>query len=117
MTNELNKSIATQIIGLQIIYRQNGRLFRLVRSAGQTSPKWRWHDTEAAAWSHCPAYDSDICAAWQVVEKLKDDGWMCVIAVLSKNYSVEFTQDLCFDAREESLPRAICLAALKAVNN
>lgn len=74
-----------------------------------------------------PAYSSDIAAAWQVVEKV---GPHLKNGTLSIDFQVEWDLDMwragwtwygydgpewVYDARSESAPLAICLAALKAV--
>lgn len=70
----------------------------------------------------CPDYSTDIQAAWQVVEKLKENkdhltkitigtilsSWLVAVEVDDKGY---------FMAHEHSAPHAICLAALKAVGH
>lgn len=33
------------------------------------------HATEEKAWADCPAFSADIAAAWQVVDKLRADGY------------------------------------------
>lgn len=63
-----------------------------------------------------PHYSTDIAAAWDVVEKLKIKGfdfvlhwktaWECIFW---------FGRDKWFESNCETAPRAICLAALKAV--
>jgi hypothetical protein len=66
-----------------------------------------------------PHYSSDIAAAWQVVEKMRENwfiaisttiegGWMVIIRRHGYSNTLEVTSI-------DSAPRAICLAVLKAL--
>jgi len=48
-------------------------------------------------YSHCPSFSTNIADAWQVVEKLKNDGFDFQVW-LEKNgkYNVEFSKDFFF---------------------
>lgn len=74
----------------------------------------------------CPDAFADISAAWEVVEKLRDrhgveivggpedegmDDWVVII----KEYGYRPFQDMKWEARADTAPLAICLAALAAV--
>ena len=61
-----------------------------------------------------PRYSTDIAAAWEVVEKMIDQGRRFVI---NNNFSrTMFIADFCGrDVLEKTAPLAICRAALKAV--
>lgn len=67
---------------------------------------WHWNPTE------------DITAAWQVVEKMRDRGWL---VELSGHENKLWEADLDKDdepthwAQHESVSTAICIAALRAV--
>lgn len=78
-------------------------------------------------------YSTDIAAAWQVVEKLVDMGYVVSIcwgpggdgqryASIQMQLDIALAADLAFrnprdmDAVAETVPLAICLAALKAFN-
>ena len=63
-------------------------------------------------------YSSDIGSAWTVVEKMRDGGWNICLATVKKGSAAVITKEGRFTGDEpyaESMPRAICLAALKAV--
>lgn len=62
-----------------------------------------------------PPYSTDIAAAWEVVEKLKDRSPNIYYDTVGKKWHVGFDFDN-LTPFSESLPHAICLAALKSVN-
>ena len=76
------------------------------------------HPTDRSGNSSPPDYPSDISAAWLVVEKMKEisrinitfDGmlWVCQFPDIPDDFTV-----VCASA--DTLPEAICKAALKAV--
>ena len=75
----------------------------------------------------CPDYSTDISAAWEVVEKLKErhgvtlsggpndeggcEGWVCSV----KAFGYRRFQDQEWNAHADTAPLAICKAALQAV--
>lgn len=69
-------------------------------------------------------YSTDIAAAWEVVEKLRETWPVVLVTVGPKHYDVEINTDkgspshyrLVEDAQAETLPLAICRAALKAIS-
>ena len=79
------------------------------------------------AWTGVPHYSTDIAAAWEVVQHLKDrDGsphylWLSYQgdSILTKTNSSHwlcaFSSPEKFRAEADTAPMAICLAALKAV--
>lgn len=69
---------------------------------------------------HFLAYSSDISAAWEVVEKMKDDGFYCVTLVSYKDahHCTIEGADTTVAAHVEDAPTApiaLCLASLRAV--
>jgi hypothetical protein len=75
------------------------------------------------AFESCPPYSSDIGEAWKVVEKL-------LTLLPNQDFHIEHWVDFgwqvssCYElgewkkrVRGETLPHAICLAALKAIKN
>lgn len=69
-----------------------------------------------------PPYSSDIAAAWQVVEKLRDEGLHSCVFQYADNlhWSAQFDEHELDVIRApivkaDTAPMAICLAALKAV--
>ena len=75
--------------------------------------------TAPGQYARLPHYSIDIAAAWEVVEKMKADGW--AVNIYSGNgsqcWEAEFghPSDRSQDAGSETspLPLAICLAALR----
>jgi hypothetical protein len=66
--------------------------------------------------SYCKPYSTDIAAAWEVVEKMKEEN-ILEIHVLRQSGVEIFFYDLEGDRRRiiaDTAPHAICLAALKA---
>lgn len=101
---ELDALIAEKVMGLEIVHLGEPSKPFVKNFTGTSEP------TE---------YSTDIAAAWEVVERLKDS---------EHAFGFELTQDqgeLCewlayfgegrFKAESETAPHAICLAALKAV--
>ncbi len=75
---------------------------------------------------HIPNYSTSIEAAWEVVEKMRKDGWNFSIGngYKGNNWRVHFTErldrepfrgGLFHEANADKAPRTICEAALKAV--
>lgn len=74
-------------------------------------PTDEWND-----WQRVPEFSSSIGAAWEVVEKLKADGrnFKCS---WGQWFLAHFSDAELPDGQPESMPHAICLAALKAVSS
>jgi hypothetical protein len=83
---------------------------------------------EATLWEAIhiiPHYSTDIAAAWQVVERMRDQGWTSHYTDLSLDsrepwHSWHFTGTTppngpTLSAQASTVPHAICLAALRAV--
>lgn len=112
---ELDALVAVHIMGWQPdnIYGARGQL------AGQ------WIYTPEGNISDIPHYSTDIAAAWQVVEKLRERSFYSSYTDLSLDtgkgwYSWHFHDHrplsaYSSDATASTVPLAICLAALKAV--
>lgn len=66
-----------------------------------------------------PPYSTDISAAWKVVEKMQKNDWAIILDNMQDylgNWQAHFEKDKFVETAEsESVPHAICLAALKAV--
>lgn len=65
-----------------------------------------------------PHYSTDIAAAWEVVERMRSGGWRLELRDWVTYWSARFNSDPDSQgrfAKEEDVPHAICLAALKAV--
>ena len=77
---------------------------------------WTLDGIEHVPEEDLPNYCTDISAAWQVVEKMADRMWRIVLLPESKIWQVGFIDDIGWSEDQEhgTLPRAICLAALKA---
>ena len=66
-----------------------------------------------------PHYSTSIEDAWLVVEEMRDKGFNCCLGIVKEGVSATFTKLLSFKAYRpygESMPHAICLAALKVVD-
>lgn len=79
-----------------------------------------WHKPEGVElgpWEVMPAFSTDIAAAWQVVERLVEQGWTVDVEVHS-----DHTETLCYRWEPDvaycqfvpTAPLSICLAALAA---
>ncbi len=122
MNRELDKEIAEKIFGHEVV------LTKTKRHEYYTIGKPDWYDEygEMKLVNPLPNYSSDISNAWEVVEKFRDQGlqfelrvspgtlWIVWVARLSM---IPFQEDeLLAEAKGESAPLAICLAALKTVD-
>jgi hypothetical protein len=62
-----------------------------------------------------PHYSTDISAAWEVVEKLRELGWYLAIhSDPKRGYFATIPRADGIQIESETAPHAICLAALKA---
>ncbi len=83
------------------------------------------HNKLAWTWN-IPGYSTDIAAAWEVVEKLREDGWSFHVDDVGFNDATEGQWRVMFTeattgnkhvfADGQTAPHAICLAALEAVD-
>ena len=77
--------------------------------------------TFAAPPVKCAKYSTDISAAWQVAEKMKANGMRMSIEDVGSHYCTELLPQFrhaAFNRYEHSnAPRAICIAALIALDN
>ncbi len=80
--------------------------------------------TRGSATALMPTYSTNIAAAWQVVEKLKERFSSVLVETNPRQYYVDIVTDkgtpsyyrTVADAEADTAPLAICRAALKAVN-
>ena len=78
---------------------------------------------ETVAIMNAPNYSTDIAAAWQVVEKMRERGWHFLLmvshesgmAIASFYLGPHDRSDLSATEEWQNAPRAICRAALKAM--
>lgn len=117
--NELNTLVAEKVMGysnLRYIYTSNSPTSKSEILAGEINGDIK----------RVPDYCNDIAGAWGVVEKLTNDGYFVTIHVNDGVWVEQMTQtkvgdDLHVSWQEiavikgDSTPRAICLAALKAI--
>jgi len=82
---------------------------------------WRWDDGSGSGRPiECPRFSEDIAAAWTVVEKLGEDGFLLYRVSNRPIWRAQFNlAEAVFDwpgyADAETAPLAICRAALSAV--
>lgn len=107
---EINAEIAFKVMGWTMGKRSDG-----------VAVFWP-PDTSRGEWKYgisIPKYSTDISYAFEVVEKMRDEpeSWECLMVsqILKWNVTFETSIHMYQSGWEESLPRAICLAALKAV--
>jgi hypothetical protein len=80
-----------------------------------------WHQENRPLMTiHMWTPSTDITAAWEVIEKMKDKGWGYIFVngptETSTNFWFYKTDDENHTASSMNEPHAICLAALKAVS-
>lgn len=78
---------------------------------------WQSPDGSHRHWPGPPEYSTKIADAMEVVEKMRERGFFPQLWA-AQVWNVEFWSDEKFiaSANEDSLSRAICLAALAAIN-
>lgn len=69
-----------------------------------------------------PPYSTDISAAWEVVEKMSTKKWCFDLQYAGSRPTATFRLSyVCrgerYESKEDTAPRAICLAALKAMGH
>jgi len=112
---ELDGLVAEKIMGWTYVRFPDGAM-----------PKTKhWHDHTSKFVGPCPYYSTDIAAAFQVVEKLREhlhlvrmeDGRWLVGHDNTEGYITEGIVDMRLfrSAVADTLPHAICLAALRVV--
>ncbi|WP_199425796.1 BC1872 family protein [Thermaerobacillus caldiproteolyticus] len=108
---EIDRLVAEHVMGWEPVY-DDGDLISFVTEFGILF----FSDDDEREWS--PTID--IADAWQVVEKLIDEGYDINVYNHNKEFNVEINieeddKHLWFYGEADSAPLAICLAALKAV--
>lgn len=100
---ELREAVAVKIMGHKIDLQAKWNEGRLIDKDG----------------CKIPAYERGISAAWLVIQKLRDQGWHWSVSkscsgvlcgFVSKKWKIA-------NAYAEAAPEAICLAALKTLEN
>ncbi len=112
---ELDALVAEKIFGHEVV------LNITKRHEFYTIGEACWYDDEGCMElaNSVPLYSQDISAAWEVVEKMEgvwdiksfSKGWYVRLAVRTSPFS-----DKIVDADAPTLPEAICLAALRTIN-
>ena len=113
MSRDLDAQVAEKVMGFSILIADKPMLGFI----GQGDPYWLDAYKQPRM---TPFYSTDIKAAFEVVEKLGKDGWIvtlhrdfnwyCDLAWLTEDDTTWTSADAA-----DTLPEAICLAALKAV--
>ncbi|HEY8542624.1 MAG TPA: hypothetical protein VIL29_09590 [Pseudothermotoga sp.] len=108
---EIDRLVAEKVMGWEPYY-DDGDLISFITDAGSLF----FSDDDECEWNPT----TTIQHAWQVVEKLIDNGYDFTIYNHNKEFNVEINieeddKHLWFYGEANSAPLAICLAALKAV--
>jgi hypothetical protein len=105
---ELDRAVAEEVMGCRVQVSANGKLSEL--GGGEERV---YKDAQI------PRFSTDIAAAWQVVEKMREYGWSVTIGQhIDLSWRCKFTNDeilIEVIARANTAPRAICETALEAV--
>lgn len=126
---ELDALIAEKVMGWKKLYRKD-----YTNVGDWHGLDWMYENKQSAIYydaQTCPSYSVDIAAAWEVVEKLSANRPLSttlhVLASPGGNYCVNIFQnfmdsygqwrqkDLGYVV-EDTVPHAICLAALKLID-
>jgi hypothetical protein len=83
-------------------------------------PQWTGEEMEITVSSMIPGYSTNLLAAFDVVENLRGKGFGFLIGTRAGGWIVRIVieldmQELEYKGNADTLPRAICLAALKSV--
>lgn len=110
LANERNALVAEAVMGKKIYTDQ---FFR----GGTTKETVRHLGIEGDTMRHIQPYSWDISSAWQVIEKMRENGWEVDIdSRANKRWFCRFMSDgPDRDATADAAPEAICLAALRAL--
>ena len=108
MTNaELNANIAGKMGLSEVTVRGYG---------DQQHATYRIHDQGEVRWITTPDYAHDIAAAFTVVERLRQAGWLLILKDYGKTYDAIFyreKRDKTVHAEATTIPEAICQTAAK----
>jgi hypothetical protein len=108
---EIDRLVATKVMGWKIYADSAGYKFWSINEDDRSRIIYSVTSFEPT---------KDIADAWQVVEKLIDEGYDINVYNHNKEFNVEINieeddKHLWFYGEADSAPLAICLAALKAV--
>lgn len=120
---ELDKLIAEKVMGLNVIKTEYNKGKHIVYSIGE--PEYWDFAGDMQLSNPLPNYSEDLNAAMEVFQKLRDSHKWCCLEIrsdynyvwdvwLTKGSSEEHKPSILVKA-QESLPLAICLAALESV--
>lgn len=113
---ELDALIAEKVMGLKLhIHRYYGLSGKLEPSGPYLEPQ----DWGGSVPTRPKPYSTDIAAAWRVVERLRELGWIVDLFDEGRGWSVSFERDRTISSANNqadalTAPHAICLAAMKA---
>ena len=79
---------------------------------------WYGENPDRPLWrTEIPHYSTDIAAAWQVIERMAADGWICDVFNRGDDWVCEMSRHDVMVTDEAGAPLAICRAALLAVDH
>jgi len=123
MTRKLDALVAEKVMNWQ--YRQDAPENYSCPEFGGNAGWWQEPDGDWLC-ANCmeeifPSYSTNIAAAWQVVEKLREQSIAMTISTMGpRSETMVYTTVAGVNSStvwEESAPLAICVAALKAVGS
>lgn len=91
-------------------------VFRLEKPAYPNDDKFIYMEGSLGYYRFASPYSTDISAAWQVVEKMREKSGVVLSDFLNNDWSCHFV-DAGKEIVAETLPLAICRAALLAVSS
>ncbi len=108
---ELDALVAEKVMGW--VFQKATRPFEY--------PGWSLPNGDFKNIAELPPVSTNIAAAWQVVEKVREltvslnnaDGWECCFSTTNGSFLVAGDEE--FYGRASTAPHAICLAALRAM--
>lgn len=120
----LDVAIAENVFGMAWCRLNRRDTTAILRTPEQAAACWPAQEPDERIVESADNYSSSIEAAMQVVEKLRADRWIPTMVVVGRRWHTELFREgktPQYNERahgeSESLPEAICLAALKALEN
>ena len=106
---ELDALVAEKVMGLRFVWRS-----QLTDHYGYNAGVWtiptKWGTMDLT--EEPPRYSTDIAAAWEVVEKMREDGFLVALYRSAGAWIADTNPGY---GKSDTAPHAICLAALRAV--
>ena len=106
---ELDALVAEKVMGCKVYVEANGNPRCDCPGANATGPR---PHASYGLYASLKRYSTDIAAAWEVVEKMREDGFLVALYRSAGAWIADTNPGY---GKSDTAPHAICLAALRAV--